>query len=360
MLLGAGFPQEIDVRDMGIRGARLRGRRWVNPDGVRVWREGEGCIWRQNGVWDIRAHGAPRLRRPDHFAKVAGRQVDFANDYLRPFLKRYVQEMRTVDPGAIIFLEGVPGQGRPRWGPQDAPNIVHAAHWYDGLTLFTKNLVRLLAVDFGTGKVVFTPRGAWRSFIKQLARMKAETAENMGGIPTLIGEFGIPFDMRDKQAYRTGDFSLQVEAMDASFRAMEANVLSCTLWNYTSDNSNLHGDQWNDEDFSIFSRDQQADPNDIHSGGRALQAVVRPYARAVAGEPLRMAFHYERRTFEFAFRHGPAIRAPTEIFLPNYHYPDGCVAEVSDGTYEVDRASQTLAYWHSMERAVHHIKVKPQ
>jgi hypothetical protein len=286
--------------------------------------------------------------------------VDFANDYLRPFLKRYGQEMHSVDPDAIIFFEGVPGRGRPRWGRQDASNVVHAAHWYDGLTLFTKNVVRFLAVDFGTGKVVFTPRGAWRSFIKQLARIKAETAEKMGGIPLLIGEFGIPFDMRDQQAYRTGDFSLQVKAMDASFRAMEANLLSCTLWNYTADNDNLHGDQWNDEDFSVFSRDQQTDPNDIHSGGRALQAVLRPYARAVAGEPLLMAFDCNRRTFEFEFRHDSAVPAPTEIYVPNYHYPDGCLVEVSDGTYELDCASQTLAYWHGTERAVHHIKVKPQ
>jgi hypothetical protein len=358
MLLGAGVPQEVEVWNVGIRGPKLRERRWVNPDAVCVWREGRDCVWKQNGVWDLGTDGTPRLLRPDHFVQVGGRRVDFANGYLRPFLRRYAPEIRSVDPDAIIFLAGEPGQRLSHWGREDALNVVHAAHWYDGLTLFTKNLVPYLAVDIGTGKIALAPRGAWRSFVKQLARIKNESAEKMGGIPTLIGEFGIPFDMRGKQAYRTGDFSLQAKAMDASFRAIDANLLSCTLWNYTGDNDNLHGDQWNDEDLSIFSRDQQTDPDDTNSGGRALEAVVRPYARAVAGEPLRMAFDRKRRTFTFEFRHDPAICAPTEVFLPNYQYPDRCVVETSDGHYELDRDSQTLTYWHGTDHRTHRIRVR--
>ena len=37
--------------------------------------------------------------------------------------------------------------------------------------------------------------------------------------------------------------------------ALEENFASFTLWNYTADNTNTHGDQWNDEDLSLFSRD---------------------------------------------------------------------------------------------------------
>ncbi len=364
MLLGAGFPQEVEVWDMRLTGPRLRGRQLLNPNGVRVWREGHDCVWKENGVWDVDGSGKPCLLRPDHFVQVGGQRVDFADDYLRPFLNRCAHEIRSVDPEVILFIEEVPGQTRLRWGPQDAPNVVNAGHWYDGVTLFTKNFIPWLGVDFMTGKLILGRRRVQRSFIAQLAHIKNWSAEGMGGIPTLIGEFGIPFDMQDKRAYRTGNFSRQIRAMDASFRAMEANLLSCTLWNYTADNDNLHGDQWNDEDLSIFSHDQQTDtgrsdplghPDD---GGRALQAVIRPYARAVAGEPLRMAFDIKRRTFEFEFRHDPAVQAPTEIFLPNYHYGHGCVVEVSDGTYELNRDSQTLTYRHSTEREAHRIVVK--
>jgi hypothetical protein len=358
MLLGAGFPQEVEVWDLWLTGLKRRGSRLVNPNGVRVWRDGHDCVWKENGVWDVDASGKPRLLRSDHFVRVGDRQVDFANDYLRPFLNRYAREIRSVDPDAIAFIEEVPGQLCLRWGPLDAPNVVNADHWYDGMTLFTKNYIPFLGVDFLTGKIILGRKRVQRSFVEQLACIKNWAVEQMGDIPTLIGEFGIPFDMQNKRAYRTGDFSRQVRAMDANWRAMEANLLNCTLWNYTADNDNRWGDQWNDEDFSIFARDQQTDSNDINSGGRALEAVVRPYARKVAGEPLRMAFDQKRRIFEFEFRHDPAVSAPTEIFVPNYQYPDGCVVEVSDGTYEVDRAGQTLVYWHGTERDVHRVRVR--
>jgi hypothetical protein len=181
----------------------------------------------------------------------------------------------------------------------------------------------------------------------------------MNSAPTLIGEFGLPFDMKRKHAYRTGDFSAHVRGFDTYLRALDENLLSWTLWNYTADNTNERGDGWNDEDFSIFSRDQQADPQNIHSGGRALEAIVRPYARAVAGEPLKMAFDRKTRTFEIEFRHDAEVTAPTEIFVPDYQYPQGYRVEVSDGAHEIDRGEQTVLYRHTANVAVHRIQIKP-
>ncbi|MDY7077159.1 MAG: cellulase family glycosylhydrolase [Chloroflexota bacterium] len=358
MLLGAGFAQEVEVWGIGITGNRQRGRRLVNPDGIRVWREGRDDVWKEHGVWELAADGTPRLLRPNHFARIDSRTVSFANDYLRPFANRYAREIRSVDPDAIVFVEGEPGASQLLWGPEDAPHVVNAAHWYDGITLLTKNFFPFLGVDFHTGKFIFGRRRVQRSFVEQLAHIKDWAMEQMGGVPTLIGEFGIPFDMQKKRAYRAGDFSRQAQAMDASFQAMEANLLNCTLWNYTADNENRWGDRWNDEDLSIFSRDQQTNPDDINSGGRALEAVVRPYARKIAGEPLRMVFDLETRSFEFEFRHDPDVNAPTEIFVPDCQYPDGYAVEVSDGTYEVDRVNQTLIYRYGDEREVHHIRVR--
>jgi hypothetical protein len=364
MLLGAGFPQEVEIWEIRITGPKLRDRRLLNPDGVRVWVDrkhprGEHTgIWRENGVWDVGPDGTPRLLRPHHFARVDNRIVDFANDYLRPFANRYARAIRSIAPDAIIFVEGEPGMTHPGWGPKDEPSIVHAAHWYDGMTLLTKNFIPFLSVDTSTGKLVLGRKRVRHSFAKQLAHIKRWAVEGMNGVPTLIGEVGIPFDMKDKKSYRTGDFSLQVKALDASIQALEANLLSFTLWNYTADNTNQRGDQWNDEDLSIFSRDQQSDPDDINSGGRALEAAVRPYAHKIAGEPLRMAFDIGKRTFEFEFRHDPHVDASTEIFVPNFQYPDGYAVEVSDGTYTVDRENQTLLYQHSAERKVHHVRLR--
>jgi hypothetical protein len=358
MLLGAGFPQEVELWSLGFSGARRRGRRMVNPGGQRAWREGVECIWREHGVWDQDARGEPRLLNPHYFARIGNSPVDFANEHLLPFLQRCAREIRTVDPGAIIFVEGQPRHSPVRWDPEAVPNAVHADHWYDGAVLYTKTFIPFLGVDYHRGKPVLGRKRVQQSFVEQLARIRTQATELMGGIPTLIGEFGIAFDLRGKRAYRTGNFSQQVRAMDRTWRAMEANLLSGTLWNYTADNDNQRGDQWNGEDLSIFSRDQQSDPYDINSGGRALEAIVRPYARKVAGEPLEMAFSLKDGHFSFAFRHYPDVEAPTEIFVPNLQYPDGYEVEASDGEYEIDRDAQALIYRHRAEQPVHRIQVR--
>jgi len=270
-----------------------------------------------------------------------------------------MRELRTVDPDAIIFVESAFGEELPKWGPGDALNVVNAGHWYDGVTLFTKKFRSNLTVDLGTGRLVLGSRKVRRLFAEQLAEIKSQSASRLGGVPTLIGEFGIPFDMHDKRAYRTGDFSRQAKALDASFRALDANLLSGTLWNYTADNSNDWGDQWNEEDLSIFSRAQQVNPDDIHSGGRALDATVRPYAARVAGVPLKMSFDLRRRVFEFEFQHDPSVTAPTEIFVPNYQYPEGYDVELSDGTYQIDRQKQVLAVHHAADRGIHAVRIRP-
>jgi hypothetical protein len=195
--------------------------------------------------------------------------------------------------------------------------------------------------------------------VEQIARIKEEAAGLVGGVPTLMGEFGIPFDMQGGRAYRTGNLYRQVQALDDTFQALEANLLSGTLWNYTADNDNLRGDQWNGEDLSIFSRDQQTEPDDINSGGRALQAAVRPYARRIAGEPLEMTFDLRRQDFYLAFRHDPAVEAPTEIYVPNLQYPGGYRLEVSDGEVRIDREAQMVEYHHSLEREIHNVRIYP-
>ncbi len=361
MMLGAGYSQTIDVWTMKLTGAQVVDSEVVNSNHVSVWKDGAKDVWRENGVWTVKG-GKPKLLRSDHFAKVNGEPVDFADDYLKPFIKRFITEIREVDSDAILFLEGVPGGEHPEWGPDDPGDVINATHWYDALTLFTKHYSQRMTVDFFTQRPVLGKRGVRKAFIRQLETMKENARKRTGEIPVLIGEFGLPFDLDDKKAYKTSDFSTHVEALDAYYDAMDANLLHCTLWNYTADNSNARGDQWNDEDLSIFSRDQQTTPwtEDLHSGGRALDAVVRPYARATAGEPLSMHFDADKRIFELEFRHNPAVEAPTVIFLPSYQYPNGCEVEISDGTYEVDWDTDTLTVHHTLERETHTIRILPR
>jgi hypothetical protein len=356
MLLGAGYPQAVDVWSAGPTGFRHRGTRVVNPGRASAWLPGRECVWRRSGVWDEGAGGEPRLLRPDHFARADGRAIDFAQDFYLPFARRFREAIRAAHPGAAIFVESAAQQPPPRW---QAEGLVNAPHWYDGFVLFLKRYSDWVAVDHRSGRLVFTPWAIRRSFAAQL-RALAHEAERLHGAPTLIGEFGVAFDLGGGRAFRDGDFGTQVKAMDRSLRALDDALLSGTLWNYTADNTNAHGDLWNGEDLSIFSRDQQKDPRDVHSGGRALEAVVRPYARAVAGEPLRMGFDRRRRVFELVFRHDAAIDAPTEIFVPDFQYRRGYEVDVSDGTSESIREAQTLAYRHGVGRETHTVRIRPR
>ena len=359
MLLGDGNPQKVTVWKVGLISLQRAGTHLVNPNRRRAWQKNRKCVWRMHGVWDYDASGKPRLLQPDYFNRVEGRNVDFNRDYLVPFAKRCAEAIRDVDPLAILFIEPVPDGPAPRWNGREATPFVYAPHWYDGFVLVKQTFSRLLAVDFFTHKVILGPGNIRNSFYKQLASLKEAARDSLDGIPTLLGEFGIPFNLNNGKSYRTGNFQAQERALDRTFRAIEANLLNCTIWNYTADNTNSRGDQWNGEDFSIFSCDQRSDPNNINSGGRALQAVVRPYAAATAGEPLEMVFDLRSRTFDLKFEHDPKADGPTEIFVPALQYPQGYKVEVSDGHYETNREEQTLYYQHDPQKPIHRIKVVP-
>lgn len=55
----------------------------------------------------------------------------------------------------------------------------------------------------------------------------------------LLGEIGIPMDLdRDKDgiayAYKSGDFTSQMHALERSMRGLEESLMSFTLWNYAA------------------------------------------------------------------------------------------------------------------------------
>ena len=358
ILLGSGYPQEVDIWGLGSR--RASKRQWLNRQRVRAWQEGRECIWRSNGVWDIDRNGEPHLICPDYFASVNGHTVDFSDDYLRPFANRYAAAIREVHPEAIIFIDPSPLCDTLSWGPNDAKNIVYEPHWYDVITLVFKSFKPWISIDFRNLKVVLSPLLIRRSLANQLRHFKERSENDLGGLPVLIGEMGIPFDMNKAKAYRTGDFSAQERALARCLRAVEDNLLNVTIWNYTADNTNARGDQWNDEDFSVFSRDQQTDKSDINSGGRALAALLRPYPRATAGKPIEMSYDMKKRTFKFKYQHDPEIQSPTEIFVPSYNYPNGYRVIVSDGKWEKDTAKQILTYRHTTSQTLHKIKILPE
>jgi hypothetical protein len=353
MLLGDGIPQKVGVWRRKLLVPRQTERRMINREELRVWKEGYDCLWRRNGVWDFDAKRKPKIVRPDYFTRVQGRDVDFPNQYLLPFIERFSREMRSVAPDALIFFEGEPFGGVPNLKNRDRRGMVFAPHWYDGLALVLKKYFSFIGADAERRKLVIGKRRVRESFKEQLGRYKRRARAELGGVPVLIGEIGISFDLDRGRAYRTGNFKKQIKAMDRSLQAAEGSLLGYAIWNYTPDNSHLYGDGWNGEDLSIFSRDQRIDPADINSGGRALEAVIRPYPPATAGIPLELSFDYQTGYFKYTFRHIDSITEPTEIFVPEFQYPNGFGVEISDGVYSIDAENQIIKYLHSKTRQEH-------
>lgn len=363
MLLGAGYPQEVEDWEMSRSHIGPRGTLLLNPGGVRLWRPGCPDIWREAGVWTDEG-GPPRLVRPDHFSQIGGRPVEPGREFLKPFCERVLSALRKVAPEALLFIEGppVPVGSPPPWdlGAGDPGGVVHAGHWYDGMTLLNKSFDPEFTLDLTNLQPVFGRDEVRGSFAVQIGRLKSE----LRTIPFLLGEFGVPFDLDEGRAYRDGDYSTQTQALDAYYDALDVNLLGATIWNYTPDHDPVNADQWNGEDLSIYSRPRaDAAPGTSprsDDGGRGLDAIVRPIARAIAGEPLRMRFDLRTRTFEFSFRHSATAHGPTEIFVPSRHYPGDLEIEISDGSYRLDRAEQLLTWQHTDTRIEHTLRIRPR
>lgn len=342
MLAAAGFARTVPVYTFVATQQVRTGTRLFNPEGYSAWQDGTTDIWQAEGVWRIE-RGVPELLRPDYFQTVDGREVTFADDYLKPFIGGFAERIRAIHPGALLFIENEPLRPESfHWVPGDPTDIVNASHWYDAATLYTKRFISFASVDVYETRAIFGQWAITEMFSRQMGILKKNSQEHLGNCPTLIGEFGLPFDLNDREGYRTGDFSNHSRLLEMYYNAIDELLLNATQWVYTADNSNEWGDLWNREDLSIFSRDQQRDPTDINSGGRGLEGFCRPYARRTAGEPTHMAFDRTGGTFELRYMSDSTISAPTELFIPKIQYPNGYEIELSSGQARHDEAAQLL------------------
>ena len=367
MLTAAGFPREIPYRAIKGFGIREIRRDILNPGKSSCWLEGSENTGLQEGVWGVDEAGEPVILRNDHFSVRDGRRVDFIDDYFSAFVKRYATAIREVIPDMTIFVvppfRVEPGEGLL---PADLPeNVVNAGHWYDELTVGTKRFLGRASYDTRAGKVVMGTGNVRKMFARQLGSIKTASAEIPGGIPTVIGEFGLCYDLDQGAAFHTWKqepsraWRTHVSALSMYYDALDANLLHSMLWNYTPDNDNRWGDQWNLEDFSIFSVDQQTDPTDIRSGGRAVEGFSRPHFMCVSGTPLEMEFSLKRREFRFEFDADPSIDAPTVLYVPEIHYPNGFEVELSGGELEETRDPQMLTF-RVHQSGIHTVVIKPK
>lgn len=359
MQLGSGFPTEVELWRSRFFGPSKAGKIRIAPEEARAWRRGSGCVWAKNGVWGLDPQGSPIALAPSHFSAYQGRKVQPETDFLLPFCYRFAQAIRSIHPEAAIFLEGEPMSPPPRIEDRPLTGFVHAPHWYEASVLFLKYFSPHLTYDHRFHKIVFGRHQGTKMRQEQIAEIRTWATERLQDIPTVIGEFGVPFDMEGGKPMQKGDHRKATAALDAAFQALETNFLSATLWNYTADCTHRWGDSWNQEALSIFCLDERKDVTDIHSGGRGLSAVIRPYPQATAGKPLKLAFSSRERRFFYSFQADPQIAAPTEILIPAWVYPHGFRVAAPFGRFSFAEHSRILSYIPTEKRVVHTLTLEP-
>jgi len=302
----------------------------LNPNGISIWTR--DCPFEAAGAYDGKNRTAPINEQ--YFTHREGRKISIEADYMAPFFARVAEAVRSVRQDWMIFAEVSPFRAFAGTGfaPGAPERTVNASHWYDIQTLASKRFrpreLRDNPDDAAAQDIVAGKYTAQLAHISKLADgLSAESA------PTLIGEFGIPYDLEEGEAYAawaSGDRSSKPWrshelALRLMYEAMDRLLISSTQWNYTASNRNeaSTGDGWNQEDLSIYSRDQDTGPNDPDSGGRAVKGFSRPYARRVQGEPKSVHFDSAKGTFTLTFAADSSIKEPTEIFVPTVQFSNG-------------------------------------
>lgn len=92
-----------------------------------------------------------------------------------------------------------------------------------------KHSLPVCAVKFGEASIR-------KGLRKQLTFIRDESLRKVGNHPLIFTEIGIPYDLDNKHAYKTGDYRNQIRAMDANHFALEgSNANGFTLWAYTTE-----------------------------------------------------------------------------------------------------------------------------
>jgi len=347
----------------------------LNQSNRMAWKSASSDIWRNEGVWVVDSiTGDPNLLRPNYFQyNRNGEVVDFTRDFMLPFYKSFSDSVQRVIPDANIFFEPVIDLSDLSHAPvyldiASYTNAAIAPHFYDASALMLKKIYSdWLFIKPSGFPIVFGVLASRRAIAVDLGLVKQRGSFNeKPALPVFIGEIGISMGIRD--SFQTGEFIWEALALDRSMQALEENLLSFALWNYAPNNSNMKGDGWNGEDLSLFSTDQYfvsgRDESNINSGGRAIEAAVRPYPMKTCGIPKKLSFDAKSNNRSFLFLFESAEEDcefcgsfPTVLFIPTFQYPNGIECSVSDGHYQYIRSEQILLYYATCARSNHTVLV---
>jgi hypothetical protein len=366
LAVARGLPTELPfVGPSATGGLVVQGLQTVNPGGVSIWREGMVCPFEAAGLYRVQ-DGALQSLDPGVFQHWGERRLSIPDDAFGPFFHRVANTVRQHAPHWLLFAEIDPlGNLAGRPFPSCMPtNWVNASHWYDLTLLLRKQFDVQAHADLITGDIARGADAVRQRYVAQLTRAMQPARAAPGGVPTLIGEFGIPYDLHRAQAYANWaggardaqPWQAHTLALSLMYDALDQLQLSSTQWNYTASNRNdaRIGDGWNQEDLSIYSADQADESAGLDSGGRAVAGFCRPYARAVQGRLQMLRFEPEAGCLTLAFEADAGLTEPTEVFLPRRHFPAGVRIDVAGASVrqQFDAPTQSLRLWAAADGVV--------
>lgn len=421
MMLGMGIAQEVDVYEFRSLGPTKVGTQLVDPEGVKAWlpedyddskygwKRDPGwklghCIWAQHGVWDETTH---EVLNPEYFKCTPdGQPLDenvFNQLYFTNYWNNFYMGMREVDKKMFLLCQPPVLTIPPdfRHSAFMDSRIIYSPHYYDGLTLINKHwntwwnvdVLGILRGRYSTPAMgIKIGETAIRNCLRdQLIAIRQEGLENFGNVPCLMSETGMPFDLDNGAAYKTGDYSSQIASWDAIGYALEGSQIHHTLWTYCAHNKHGYGDMWNGEDFSLYSKGGSVShvPSalryppyaemgstmgstdtlnasssvalkakskemlewEIEHGNRAEQAIARPFPHAISGSLTSYNFAMKSGVFTLEIIGKSCLQDEdfgTEIFVPEFNFPGTEFdVEISSGGWDFDDGTRMLTWWHA-------------
>jgi endoglycosylceramidase len=216
-------------------------------------------------------------------------QNPFEATTLTDFFSRVVPHMNALAPQALVFVDapGVDSVGATTAMTRPTGDgLVFAPHYYP--------------ISSGQDTSIVLPGvQSWAS---------VGAAWN---VPVFLGEFGISHD--NDNAF---------EFMAAHFQALDTLGLSGTEWEYS-----VESVEWNSESDSVVAADGGEYP--------VAQALIRPFARAVAGGSIVQAWDPDAGTFTLSYAPATGATDVTEVQMPSRAYPAGMNVSMSGGCYDV-------------------------
>ncbi len=288
-----------------------------------IWMPGYECPWKTQGVWDIE-DGTPLIKKPDYFAVKNGKPTRFFQDFLKPFQESFIETLQKKHSHYLFLVD-------------DTVDSTDCD--YTGVSVADESIKNHIVQKFS----LFEPSALLfkTNYDDSLSTIDEAAASKKAGITPLISS--VPISFSGKSNLITGilkslsllgttskDTAHQEDVLNQLYTAFDAQLLSVTLWNYTSGNTQEFGDGWNEENNSIYDGATRQ--------LRAQKGYCWPYAIATQGRPVRMHFDTSNPDSPvFTFEWDSTIcstasgDADTELFIPKIWFPKGWKVEKFDG-----------------------------